>query len=115
MNRLSVSLTSSAQGHSPPQLVDEVQQEDDLVFLPARVGDYDTLGELAPAGSIALARPKSSTFTLPSARTLIFAGFRSLATVLWIIRAGNRDRGRNQLQTRTPNLSRAGTVKVPTW
>ena len=31
----------------------------------------------APAGSIAFARPKSSTFTVPSARTLIFAGFRS--------------------------------------
>ena len=31
----------------------------------------------APAGSIAFARPKSSTFTVPSARTLMFAGFRS--------------------------------------
>ena len=29
------------------------------------------------AGSIAFARPKSSTFTVPSARTLMFAGFRS--------------------------------------
>ena len=29
------------------------------------------------AGSIALARPKSSTFTVPSARTLMFAGLRS--------------------------------------
>ena len=31
----------------------------------------------APAGSIAFARPKSSTFTVPSARTLMFAGLRS--------------------------------------
>ena len=30
-----------------------------------------------PTGSIAFARPKSSTFTVPSARTLMFAGFRS--------------------------------------
>ena len=29
------------------------------------------------AGSSAFARPKSSTFTVPSARTLMFAGFRS--------------------------------------
>ena len=29
------------------------------------------------AGSIAFARPKSSTFTVPSARSLMFAGFRS--------------------------------------
>ena len=32
-------------------------------------------------GSIALARPKSSTFTVPSARTLMFAGFRSRWTM----------------------------------
>ena len=31
----------------------------------------------AEAGSIAFARPKSRTFTVPSARTLILAGFRS--------------------------------------
>ena len=41
-----------------------------------RVGDCD-----APAvtvvGSNAFARPKSSTLTVPSARTLILAGFRS--------------------------------------
>ena len=30
-----------------------------------------------PAGSIAFASPKSSTFTVPSGRTLMFAGFRS--------------------------------------
>ena len=29
------------------------------------------------AGSIAFARPKSSTFTAPSVRTLMFAGFKS--------------------------------------
>ena len=40
-----------------------------------RVGDVDAPS--APAGSIAFARPKSSTFTVPSARTLMFAGFRS--------------------------------------
>ena len=32
---------------------------------------------ITPVGSIAFARPKSSTFTVPSARTLMFAGFRS--------------------------------------
>ena len=31
----------------------------------------------APVGSIAFARPKSSTFTVPSGRTLMFAGLRS--------------------------------------
>ena len=41
------------------------------------VGDIDTLADIAPAGSIAFARPKSSTFTVPSARTLMFAGLRS--------------------------------------
>ena len=40
------------------------------------VGDRDTPGDDA-GGSIAFARPKSSTFTVPSGRTLIFAGFRS--------------------------------------
>ena len=40
------------------------------------VADCDPLGA-APNGSIALASPKSSTFTTPSGRTLIFAGFRS--------------------------------------
>ena len=41
------------------------------------VGDIDTLGDEPAAGSIAFARPKSSTFTVPSARTLMFAGLRS--------------------------------------
>ena len=41
------------------------------------VGDIDVLGEEPAAGSIAFARPKSSTFTVPSLRTLMFAGFRS--------------------------------------
>ena len=41
------------------------------------VGDCDTLGDDPAAGSIAFARPKSSTFTVPSGRTLMFAGFRS--------------------------------------
>ena len=41
----------------------------------------DALPEPAPAGSSALARPKSSTFTVPSARTLMFAGFRSRWTM----------------------------------
>ena len=41
------------------------------------VGDFDTLGDEPAAGSIAFASPKSSTFTVPSARTLMFAGFRS--------------------------------------
>ena len=40
------------------------------------VGDCDTFG-VPPTGSIAFAKPKSSTFTVPSARTLMFAGFRS--------------------------------------
>ena len=41
------------------------------------VGDCDAFGDAAPAGSIAFANPKSSTFTVPSARTFTFAGFRS--------------------------------------
>ena len=42
------------------------------------VGDIDEIRRRArPTGSIAFARPKSSTFTVPSARTLMFAGFRS--------------------------------------
>ena len=40
------------------------------------VGECDTSGRLA-AGSIAFASPKSSTFTVPSGRTLMFAGFKS--------------------------------------
>jgi len=45
------------------------------------VADCEWLGDIAPTGSIAFARPKSSTFTVPSARTLILAGLRSR----WII------------------------------
>ena len=41
------------------------------------VGDIDMLGDEPAAGSIAFARPKSKTFTVPSARTLMFAGLRS--------------------------------------
>ena len=41
------------------------------------VGDCDTSATCAPAGSIAFARPKSSTFTVPSGRTLMLAGLRS--------------------------------------
>ena len=41
------------------------------------VGDIDALAAAAPTGSIAFARPKSRTFTVPSARTLMLAGFRS--------------------------------------
>ena len=41
------------------------------------VGDIDMLGDDRAGGSIAFASPKSSTFTVPSARTLMFAGLRS--------------------------------------
>jgi hypothetical protein len=41
------------------------------------VGDIDMFGDELTAGSIAFAKPKSSTFTVPSARTLMFAGLRS--------------------------------------
>src|SRR6185503_18740094 len=41
------------------------------------VGDIDMLADVVAVGSIAFARPKSSTLTTPSGRTLIFAGFRS--------------------------------------
>ena len=37
----------------------------------------DVAGSIARLGSSALARPKSSTFTVPSGRSLIFAGLRS--------------------------------------
>ena len=41
------------------------------------VGDIDRLVGAAPTGSSAFARPKSSTLTVPSARTLMLAGFKS--------------------------------------
>ena len=52
-------------------------------MIPACVACIEMVGEFtafaldAPAGSIAFARPKSSTFTVPSGRTLMFAGLRS--------------------------------------
>ena len=47
------------------------------VAWPVSVGEVIASALDAPAGSIAFASPKSSTFTVPSARTLMFAGFRS--------------------------------------
>ena len=47
----------------------------------ATVGDCDTLGDEPAAGSMAFARPKSSTLAVPSERTLIFAGLRSRWTM----------------------------------
>ena len=53
---------------------------------PAYVACTDSIGEfiaaeacdpMLDAGAVALARPKSRTFTVPSARTLMFAGLRS--------------------------------------
>ena len=41
------------------------------------VGDAVTSWLPADSGCASLASPKSSTFTTPSARTLMFAGFRS--------------------------------------
>ena len=41
------------------------------------VGELVTPGLNADAGSSAFARPKSRTFTVPSGRSLMFAGFRS--------------------------------------
>jgi len=41
------------------------------------VGEFSAFALAAPGSSIALASPKSSTFTVPSGRTLMFAGFRS--------------------------------------
>ena len=52
-------------------------------IMPICVACAVTVGELiasacdVPAGSIAFARPKSSTFTVPSARILMLAGLRS--------------------------------------
>src|SRR5258708_16609840 len=40
-------------------------------------GDIVVLGRDPPVGSNAFARPKSSTFTVPSGRTLMLAGLRS--------------------------------------
>ena len=52
------------------------------------VGEFMSVGErarsaadAAPGGSIALARPKSRTLTLPSGVTLTFAGLRSRWTI----------------------------------
>ena len=45
-----------------------------------RVGEFARAladGVDGPAGSIAFAKPKSSTFTVPSARILMIAGLRS--------------------------------------
>ena len=41
------------------------------------VGACDMPGDIAPVGSSAFARPKSSTFTTPSGRSLMLAGLRS--------------------------------------
>ena len=41
------------------------------------VGTIEALADNAPTGSIGLASPKSSTFTVSSGLTLTFAGFRS--------------------------------------
>ncbi len=41
------------------------------------VGEFDSSARAAPAGSSALASPKSRTFTVPSGRSLMFAGLRS--------------------------------------
>ena len=41
------------------------------------VGDCDSPGDIAAAGSIAFASPKSSTFTVPSSRTFTLRGLRS--------------------------------------
>ena len=41
------------------------------------VGDFDASSEIAVAGSMAFARPKSNTFTTPSGRSFTFAGFKS--------------------------------------
>jgi hypothetical protein len=44
------------------------------------VGDCDIFAAL-PTGSIALARPKSSTFTVPSGVVMMLVGFRSRCTM----------------------------------
>jgi hypothetical protein len=41
------------------------------------VGDIDSNSGVDVTASVAFASPKSSTFTDPSGRTLILAGFRS--------------------------------------
>ena len=41
------------------------------------VGELVAPAPAAPSGPSAFARPKSRTFTVPSLRTLMFAGFRS--------------------------------------
>jgi hypothetical protein len=54
------------------------------MIMPTWVPRTISVGEFArfttpppPTGSIALASPKSSTFTVPSGRTLMLAGLRS--------------------------------------
>ena len=54
----------------------------ELIAGVVMVGDIDAWAcpaeaPCAEAGSIAFARPKSNTFTVPSGRTLMFAGLRS--------------------------------------
>ena len=48
-----------------------------IVAFSDNVGDSVALAFEALAGSASFASPKSSTFTAPSSRTLILAGFRS--------------------------------------
>ena len=50
------------------------------------VGDCETLGDIASVGSSAFANPKSSTFTVPSDRTLMLAGFQ----IPWMMPARGR-------------------------
>ena len=47
------------------------------VAAAVNVGELRTFALAEPAGSIAFASPKSSTFTVPSGRTLTLAGLRS--------------------------------------
>ena len=70
----------------------------------ARVGDIDVLGDEPTVGSTAFARPKSRTFTVPSLRTLMLAGFRSRWMMPLLVsgfkRLGNLLRDRQHLVER---------------
>ena len=47
------------------------------------VGDAGAEPEIGSAGSIAFAKPKSRTLTVPSGRSLMLAGLRSRWTMPW--------------------------------
>ena len=90
---------------------------------PAIVACSDNVGDMRRArgrrgrvGSIAFARPKSSTFTVPSSRTLMFAGFEIAVDDPLLVRGFERlgdllgDRQRLERSGMAPRAIRSASV-----